>query len=372
MEVNEDRLIDLFIDLIKIDGVSKHERNVADFILEYLEKLGVSAEEDNAGLHIQGSSGNIIAHMLGDGQGIPIILAAHMDTVSSTLRLKPVIKNGKIQSDGETILGADDRAGIAAILEAINIIIENKIPHGPIELIFTVGEEQGLLGARNLDITKIQGKHVFVFDSSDVLGNIVNKTPICKGFTIKVKGRPAHAGVEPEKGINAIKAAALGLSKLDLGRIDEDTTANVGIIRGGEGINIVPEEVTLEGEVRSFDRLRMKDTLNRIFAAFNGLEKVEVSNSSELLFDLISVDEEDITARIIKETMEKCGYTPRFVRVGGGSDANAFGEKGLKALNIGIGCLNCHTKVEEIALKDLCSAANLGKELIITAHNKLD
>ena len=250
--VNEKRLVESFMELVKIDSISREERNLADFLIEKLEDLGLEVIVHQAGDKVKSNCGNIIARFKGNIKEVtPIMFSAHMDTVIPGKNINPLLKGEKIVSSGKTILGADDKAAIAALLEALHIIKEKNISHGGIEIVFTICEEIGLKGAKNLDISELKSQIGFVLDAGGRVGKIITTAPSQNSREITIYGKAAHAGSNPEEGINAIQVAGFALSRMKLGRIDEETTANIGIISGGKATNIIPDEVTLEGEVRS-------------------------------------------------------------------------------------------------------------------------
>lgn len=373
MSIDRRRLTELFLELIKIDGVSRNERHVADFIKEFLERLGLEVYEDNVAPDVGGNAGNIIAHIPGTHEGgIPVAFFAHMDTVSKTAGVQPEIGDGVIRSRGDTILGADDRAGIAVLLEVTRLLEERRVPHGPISLAFTVAEEVGTGGAVFLDTDWLSGKAVFVLDSSDRPGTMVNRTAACKVFSIAVQGKAAHAGVEPEKGVDAIHAASMAIAQLRLGRIDNETTANIGLISGGAARNVVPELVAIEGEVRSLDYDKLDKTLAGILSSFRILEEthgVEVDIQSSTSFEMVNIEPTDPVLRLGAKGIRDCGLEPSLVTVGGGSDANALAAKGINAVNLGIGYRNVHSSSESIAVEDLCSVAEIVLSIIQNAQH---
>ncbi|MEA3307714.1 MAG: M20/M25/M40 family metallo-hydrolase, partial [Elusimicrobiota bacterium] len=233
MKINKKRMIKDFMKLVKIDSLSGREKNISLYLKKVLEKMGAKVSFDNAGKKTKGNTGNLIAKFKGTRKGKPFILSAHMDTVEPGENIKPILKSDRITSDGSTILGADCKSGIVIILEVIRVLQENKLPYPPIEVVFTVSEEVGLLGAKFLDYSKVKGKYGMIFDSERVLNQVTAYAPAANKIEIEVYGKAAHAGVAPESGISAIKVAANAISKMKLGRIDFETTANIGMINGG-------------------------------------------------------------------------------------------------------------------------------------------
>lgn len=256
--VNKDRLVNEFLELVKIDSLSRQERQMCDVLKRKLEDMGYMPVEDNAGEKINGNSGNIICTVKGTKNVPAIMLAAHMDTVVPGIGKKAVIDGDIIKTDGTTILGGDDASGIAVILETIRILKEENISHGDIQIVFTVGEEGGLLGAKNLDYGKIHAKYGFILDSDGRIGCAAVNAPSQHKIHAVVKGKAAHAGIEPENGISAFSIMAHAIAGMKLGRIDEETTANIGMIHGGTATNIVCDRVEIEGEARSRQQSKLQ------------------------------------------------------------------------------------------------------------------
>lgn len=370
MCIHRERLTELFLELVKIDGVSKRERPVADFVKDFLEKLNIEVYEDDAGANVKGNAGNVIAHIPGTSEGIPVVFLAHMDTVSTTAGVQVEIEDGVIKSGGDTILGADDRAGIAVMLELARLLKTERIPHADVSLVFTIAEEVGLCGAAFLDTHLLEGKVVFVLDSSDRPGTMVNRTAECRVFSIRVQGKAAHAGVEPEKGVDAIHAVSTAIAGLKLGRIDDETTANIGLIKGGTARNVVPELVTVEGEVRSTSREKLDKILSGIVSAFKRLEEthgVKVDISTSTSFQMVNIEPTDPVLILGEKSIRDSGLEPELVTAGGGSDANALAAKGIKAINLGIGYKDVHSSAESISIEDLCGVARIVMAIIENA-----
>ena len=265
--VNKERLAETFKALVEIDSVSKEESNISNKIKELLESMGARTFVDGAGHESGSDTGNLIARLEGNTPAPPLLLNAHMDTVEPGRGVTVVFKDGLFTSDGDTILGADDKSAIAIILEAVRVLQENDLPYGPLELVFTICEEIGLLGAKNLDFSRITATYGFALDATDTEG-IVTRAPSANRLEFKVHGKDAHAGAAPEKGINAISLASKAIAKLEMGRIDDETTCNIGVIEGGTATNIVPNLVTVKGEVRSHDEAKLDRLTDEIVASF--------------------------------------------------------------------------------------------------------
>lgn len=365
--INEKRILDKFLEYVQIDSPTKEELEFAKVLMKELEELGFQVEMDNAGEAVGSNSGNVIARLKGRSQGQSILFTAHMDTVSPGRGIKPVVKDGVIYSDGRTILGGDDKAGIVAILEAIKTIRENQIPHGDIELVFTIFEEGGLYGVKGLDYDKIKSKNIFVLDSGGAPGEIIVKGPAQNKLDFKFIGKTAHAGVAPETGISAISIAAEAIANMNLLRIDEETTANVGIISGGEATNIVTELVEVTAEARSLDNDKLEkqtqhmvDCAEKAAEKFGGKVEIDIDN----VYKAFSVDENAEIVEKVREACNELGFKVETKSSGGGSDTNIWNQHGFNAINLGVGMADAHTVEENIAIKDLENSARLVIEII--------
>lgn len=355
--VNEKRLVESFMELVRIDSISREERDLADFLIEKLEDLGLEVIVDQAGEKAKSNCGNIIARFKGNIKEVtPIMFSAHMDTVVPGKNIDPLLKGEKILSSGKTILGADDKAAIAALLEALHIIKEKNILHGDIEILFTICEEIGLKGAKNLDISSLNARMAFVLDSGGPVGEIISAAPSQNSLKIIIHGKSAHAGSNPEEGINAIQVAGFALSRMKLGRIDEETTTNIGIISGGKATNIIPDEVILEGEVRSRNEEKLekytkilKQVVEDTAQEFKA--KAEVIINREFYCYNLSTD--DRIVKIAMKAAKDMGLKPLLHPSGGGSDANVFNKKGFPAVDLAIGMEKVHTVDEYILVKNL-------------------
>lgn len=368
--VNEKRLVEFFVELVKIDSVSGEEKEVADFLVKKLKDLGLEVTVDQAGEKVKSNSGNIIARLKGSvKKATPIMFSAHMDTVVPGKNIKPICDGEKIVSGGETILGADDKAAIAALLEALHIIKENNIPCGDIEIVFTICEEIGLHGAKNLDISSLNARMAFVLDCGGEVGEIISSAPSQNSLKIIIHGKSAHAGSNPEEGINAIQVAGFALSRMKLGRIDEETTTNIGIIYGGKATNIVPDKVTLEGEVRSRNEEKLEkytEQLKKIAedTAQEFKAKAEVKIDREYYCYNLSTD--DQVVKIAMKAAKDMGLEPELHPSGGGSDANVFNKKGFPSVDLAVGMEKVHTVDEYILVKNLKNTAEYVLSIINT------
>jgi tripeptide aminopeptidase len=374
--VNRERLKQLFLELVQIDSLSRHERDVAIRLQRELELAGAVCRYDNAGERVRGNTGNLIAKIPGNAAGAtPLMLSAHMDTVGPGEGVKPVVDGDVIRSDGTTVLGGDDKSGCAIICEVLHRVRERNIPHGPLELVFTICEEIGLQGARNLDLALIEAKEGLVFDS-DSPGMLFVRGPWAVGMRVTVKGLEAHAGAAPERGLSAIKIAAEAIAAMRLGRIDDETTANLGVIEGGRAVNIIPDQVTLRGEARSRNQDKLKAQIEHMTACFReAVERASVTvdgtrHAATLDFvvrptyDGMNIPED---APLVQKVIEAARRTGRVIKpagTGGGCDANIFNKRGLVVANLGTGMQDIHTVREWVDLNHMVAAAEVTLELI--------
>ncbi len=368
---DKERLLQDFLELVQIDSPSGQERQIADVLKNKLAALGFDVEEDNAGGQIGATAGNIIARLPGTGRGPMLMLSAHMDTVEPGRGVKPVIKDGVITSQGDTVLGGDDKGGIAVILEAVRIIQEKNISHGGLEVIFTVWEEGGLKGSKALDYSKIKSKMGLVLDADGEPGYIITTAPTQSTLRATIKGKAAHAGMCPEKGINAIQVASKAIAAMNIGRIDQETTANIGVIRGGKAINIVPEDTYIEGEARSLQPEKLAAQVEHMCAVLRreadaAGAQIEIDVVKE--YDAINLSADDPIVGYCVTAAENLGFKPVLASSGGGSDANIFNGHGIACVNLGIGMNKVHTVEESIELNHLLKAADFVAEIIAVAN----
>lgn len=362
MTVNQSRLVEEFLELVQVDSAPKDERLMADALLTKLKELGFDAYEDDTGSKIGGNAGNVIGFLEGDPDRPALLFCAHMDRVSPGYGIKPRVEEGTIRSDGTTILAADDVAGVCAIFEGIRAIREKSIPHGRIEVLFTVAEEGGLYGAKNLDITPFKARAGFFLDSSGPVGTIIVQAPAQKGIKVKIHGKSAHAGVAPEEGINAIVVAANAISSMKLGRIDHETTANIGVISGGSATNIVPDLVEMKGEARSRNSAsleaqtaHMVEAIEAACAKFGAKADIEVTDS----YSGFHLQPDDFVVQLALKAVNHIGLEPIQQGTGGGSDANIINAYGIPSVVLGMGYENIHSTAESISIDQLTKAAQL-------------
>jgi len=370
--INTKRLGERFKMLAEIDSESRHEANISKVLEKMLLDLGARVCFDDAAKKVGGDCSNLVAKFKGSVDVPPLFLSGHMDTVVPGKGVKVQFENGIFTSDGTTILGGDDKSALAIILEVMEVIKENDIPCPPVEIIFTVCEEIGLLGAKHLDLSLMDAKFGYILDSTDTRG-IVTKAPSANKICIKVYGRAAHAGAAPEKGISAIFAAATAISTLELGRLDAVTTCNLGTISGGMATNIVPEYVEIHGEARSHDVDRLKQVTDNIISGFEtameGLQKAgqdlpRVEIEVEEDFPNTDIPEDHVAITLARKAADNLGRKLENKTIGGGADANIFFGKGIVAGVLGTGMTDVHTLKESIALSDMEKTAQLVLEIL--------
>jgi tripeptide aminopeptidase len=367
--VNKKRILDELVELIKIDSISSKEGSIANILASKLHQLGFEVYVDDAGIKAGGETGNIIATLKGNRPGKTVLFSSHMDTVNPGEGINPIIDevNGLIKSDGTTILGSDDKGGIAAILEAVRIIKENNMEHADIQIVFSIWEEGGLLGAKHLDYSKIYADYAFILDGGGAPGKIIVKAPAQDSIQVKIKGKPAHAGVEPEEGISAAMVAARAIENMKLLRIDEETTANIGIIKGGIATNIVMPELEILAEARSLDNSKLNIQTQHMVKVFEKAAadfgaKVEIK--TERMYSAFSVDENDEIIGLLKRAFANMNIEPSVIPTGGGSDTNILNANGIKAVNLSVGMEKAHTLEEYIRIEDLMNSARMIVEII--------
>lgn len=367
-QVNEDRLLELFLELAKINGPSSKEQLVADYLIKALTELGFTIEFDEAHKKFNGEVGNLIAWREGTDSSIPpLFFSTHMDTVLPTEGLKPVIKDGIIYSDGTTILGADDRAALASYLEAIRAVIESGIPHGPIEFVLTVNEQPGLIGATHMDYSKVKSKDGYIFDSSGDVGQIILKGPYSSRIWLTVEGNAAHIALNAEEGNSAFLIASKGLLNMNLGTIDEETLANIGIIEGGELTSIIPGSVKVAGEVRSFSKEKLEKQLQhmedvmREAAEKNG---GKLTVTIEKKYSGFNIPEDHILTKTVESASHNIKVNPYLTETLGGADTNVLNENGLTCITLGNGFQNIHSFRECLSVENLINTGRLTAGLI--------
>ncbi len=360
---SSNRLVELFLELVKIDSISRHELAVRQYLTKFLKDLGLNPVVDSAGEAVGGNTGNVICKI---GDGGDFVMLSHMDTAGSTKNINPQLHDDRITSDGTTILGADNRAGIAAILYNLERMYQSGESLKDFTLCFTICEENNIEGSKHLKLPKTIQKG-YVIDSSLRPGKFIHQTFGAKGLNIKITGKAAHSGLHPEDGISAIYTASMAISKLKLGRVNETTTANLGIIKGGEAINVIPETVEIIGEIRSHkveDVEKLASEFKQHFENACHQTGAQLDFQSQWDFRPYYVSEDSDIFIHVMNIMKKSGLTPEPMLSAGGSDANPLNAKGINAVNIGIGAQNPHSHDEFILLEDLENAGKIVYEIM--------
>ncbi len=357
--VNQQRLVDTFADLVRIDSPSRGEEKVAESVATRLRALGLNPRQD--ALH------NVTAFL--DGAGEPLLLNAHMDSVQPCVGIAPLVdeRRGLIHTDGTTVLGADDRAGVAAILEALQVIREEDLAHRPLEIAITVQEEIGLNGAKGLDLQPFRAKMGVVLDSQGPVGTIIVQSPSHNLIEATITGKAAHAGLEPEKGISAILVAAEAIAAMPLGRIDDQTTANIGAIQGGTARNIVAARCELVGEARSQRETKLNRQTNAMVRALERAarrHRAHVDIRVARAYNQFRFKPRDPIVQYVSDALRRIGRTPKLDASGGGSDANIFNAHGIAAVPVSVGYDKIHTTEEFIPIEELAKTAQLVVELV--------
>ena len=365
-------VVSLFTELAALPSPSSAEREVADRVIAYLRALGLQVDEDDAGERIGSTMGNLFCRLepTADG-GTPIFLCAHLDTVALTATLEPVLDDGVIRNAGGTILGADDKSAVAVMLDAARRVVEEERPHAGVELLFTPMEEVGLRGAEAFDHTCFRASVGFVYDHAAPIGDVVLGAAHHRKIDVEFHGRAAHSGMYPEEGRSAIVAAGRAIADLRLGRLDDETTANVGQISGGTARNVIPDHCTFAAEARSHDERKLAEVVQEMldtvtFAA--GTAECDVETRVEQSSRGYRFRKDDLPVRLASAALERAGFTPRLILSGGGADANVFNERGLQCLNLANGMQNIHTPDEQITVADLEAMVEVTLALIDEAR----
>jgi tripeptide aminopeptidase len=374
--INPERLKNLLIELIKIDSLSRKEYDVAMRLKREMEDLGGQVSIDDAGEKVGGNVGNLIAHFTGTApEAMPILLSAHMDTVVPGEGIVPILDGDILRTDGRTVLGGDDKSGVAIICEVLRVLKENRFPCSDVDVVFTICEEAGLIGAKCLDVSRLRARTGLVLDS-DSVGFLFTKAPAANRMEFRIHGLEAHAGVCPEKGVNAIKVAADGIAQMSLGRIDHETTANIGVIEGGMAVNIVPNSVILKGEARSHSQEKLERQTEHMLrclqdaAARHTLElagaqfTASVDAKIERDYDRMDVSDGAPIVQLVCAAAKNLRVDIKTLATGGGCDANVLNQKGLEVANLSTGMREIHTVKEWLDLKDLNLSAQMVLEVV--------
>lgn len=372
--INSERLLNEFLELVQIDSETKFEANIAKVLKEKFSTLGLDVFEDDTTSITGHGAGNLICTLPATKDGVdPIYFTSHMDTVTPGNGVKPSIKDGYVVTDGTTILGADDKAGLAAMFELIRVLKEQSIPHGEIQFIITVGEESGLMGAKALDPSKITAKYGYALDSDGKVGNVVVAAPTQARINAVIYGKTAHAGVAPEKGVSAITIAAKAIAKMPLGRIDSETTANIGRFAGGQATNIVCDRVDILAEARSLvsekmeaQAAKMKEAFETVAEQMGGRAEVEV----QVMYPGFKFAEGDHVVEVARKAASKIGRGCELQQSGGGSDANVIAGFGIPTVNLAVGYEEIHTTNERMPIEELGKLAEMTVAIVEEVANQ--
>ena len=370
------RMKDEFLELAGISSLSRREGAIARRLESILKSMGASVEVDDAGEKIGGETGNLLARFTGTKAGAPpFLLSAHMDTVGPAEKIHLVVEGDIVRTDRTSVLGGDDKAGIVAIFEAIRVLRERNIPHGDIEVVLSVCEETGLLGAKHFDTGRIRAKRGLVLDVDGVC-ELITRAPAANRLSFTVTGLEAHAGVCPERGMSAIQIASEAIAGMKLGRVDEETTANLGVIQGGLSTNIVPTRVVIHGEARSLDAAKLEAQTQHMRGRFEEavarhsvrLEQNEhqarVEIKVERQYERLDIADSAAVVMLVAGAARGLGWTFKTRATGGGSDANVYATRGIEVANLGCGMRDIHTVNEWVDLKDLHTTASIVMETV--------
>lgn len=359
--IDKDAMADEFCELVQIDSLSGQERRFASVLQEKLEALGLSVHYDDAGEAIDGDTGNLWCRIDGNAPDLPtLMLNAHMDTVKPGIDIEPSRNGDMLTSAGDTILGADDKAGITIILTVIRELLEDDGPRGDIQLLFTIAEETGLNGAKNVDYGTLEADFGLILDGGRTAGQVVTAAPSAMSMTYTVSGKAAHAGVCPEEGVNAIQACAAGIAAMDIGRMDDETTANIGLVEGGEATNIVAPLCSAQGEARSHDEDKLAAQAQNMRQAMQEAcdeagATVEIDESRS--YTAFSFEDDDPLVQAALQAADNLGTEGETLKGGGGSDANVFNAHGIPSIILATGACSPHTIEESlnVAVMEECA-----------------
>ncbi|MEF3301894.1 M20/M25/M40 family metallo-hydrolase [Paenibacillus sp. GYB003] len=378
--IQQNRLVDQFLQLVRIDSETKYEQQIGQALKTLFGELGLTVFEDDTAAVTGHGSGNLICTLEATpgNENLPTVLfTCHMDTVTPGKGIKPQVgDDGYIRSDGTTILGSDDKAGIAAMVEAIRVLKEQSIPHGKLLFVITAGEESGLLGSRAMakqPPKQLAAKYGYALDSNGSVGQIAVAAPTQARIQITIKGRSAHAGVNPEDGVSAIQVASKAISRMPLGRIDFETTANIGSFAGGGATNIVCERVDIAAEARSREQSKLDRQLEAMRQACESAAEemgAKAEFVSEIIYPAYKYDESAPVVKLAMKALESIGRKPSTFHTGGGSDANMFNGMGIPTVNLAVGYENIHTTEERMPISELKAVAELVVAIVKEAANE--
>ena len=367
MLTNKERLIEQFTRLITIDSPTLGERQIADYLKSELTALGLTVQEDDAGERLGGTSGNLYGFLEGDSSLPPLLLGSHMDTVEPSSGKRAILENGVLHSEGSTVLGADDCSGIAAILETLRVIQEQKLNHRPVEVLFTIAEEIYCKGAEQFDFSRVRSKEAYVLDYSGPAGTAAYQAPTILSFTAVVHGLASHAGFAPHKGIHAVQAAASAVAALKLGQIDSDTTLNIGTIQGGKGNNVIPDLCTVTGEIRSYSHetaLSLAEKVHKQFETSAAAFGATVEFEEKLGCRAYETPKDHPVIERFQRACREINLPGTLEKTFGGSDNNVFAQNGITGLVVSSAMYQCHSLEEYAPVEEMIQLAELTRLLI--------
>jgi tripeptide aminopeptidase len=369
----EHEVLELFLQLVRVPSPPGHERAVVDLCAAYLRELGLEPVEDDAGESLGGDAGNLYCRIPATpgAAGTPLFFCAHTDTVPHELAIEPVVADGVVRNAQDTILGADNKASVAGMLDAVRQVVRGGLPHAGIELVLTAQEEVGLRGAKAFDHDRLEARVGYVFDHASPIGGMVLEAPTQYSIDARFIGREAHSGIAPEEGRSAIAAAARAIAEMRLGRIDDETTANVGLIDGGSARNIVAGSCSIAAEARS---LRPEKALRQCQAMIDSIthaadaEGCEVETRTTHEYEAYRLRRAEPVVSLAERALTACGYVPEALRTGGGADSHVFNARGRPCLNLPNGMQAIHTSSEHIAVADLEGIVRIVLALVADAR----
>jgi tripeptide aminopeptidase len=360
-------VLDLFCELAAVPSPPGEERAVADIVGRYLNDCGIPFDEDGAGAVVDSQIGNLYARLDPTAEGEPLLLCAHLDTVPPTAAIEPVVEDDVVRNSAGTILGADDKAAVAVMLEATRRLLAENRPHAGIELLFTPKEEVGLLGAAAFDLSRLRARLGYVYDQAAPIGHVILGAPHSQSMEVTFHGRASHAGMYPDEGRSAIAAASRAIAEMRLGRVDDISTANVGVISGGTASNIVPEWCTFVAEARSHDEGRLAELIQEMqdaitFAA--GVAECDVETRVRKSYRGYRLTKADRAVELAAGALARSGHQVVYELSGGAADANVFNEAGMSVVNLANGMADIHTPDERIAVADLDAMVDVTLALV--------
>lgn len=369
--VNTERLVETFLSLARQNTPPRQERAASLIGQQILEGIGFECRFDDAGERVGGNVGNLIAFKKGSVPTAPaVFFSAHFDTVEPTPGLEPIVDGDIIKSDGKTIVGADDKCGLAPILEAMRVLAEQNIPHGDIQLLLTICEEIGLVGAAHMNPADIRARYGYVLDAGPPVGSLVYSAPTQDIYDVHIHGRAAHAGAQPEDGVSALVVAARAIARMKLGRIDFETTANVGIMESGTATNIIPSECYLKCEARSRKQSKLDTQREHMLSILQEEAQaagatVDIEPHTPYVGYELGMDSDVL--RIGMAASERIGLEPILRVTGGGADANIFNAFGVPTTVLGCGMVNIHRHDEYCTISDMVKSVQLVVSIVQTA-----